>query len=154
MPPRRPRCPDTPDLLGWTPPDPVIRFDERRIRAATISGTVSRAVSAALRDCAEPREEIAARMSAYLGEAVSTNMVNAYAAEGRDGHRINLPRFAALVHATGDTRLLQVIPELFGLVAVERRWLAWIEIGQIQEQREELGRALDAARRNARRPGC
>lgn len=62
--------PTQPDLLDWTPPQAVGRFDERQVRAATLAQRISRAVAETLRaaDAAGlTREDIASRMEEYLG---------------------------------------------------------------------------------------
>lgn len=145
------RCPSTPDLFGERPDIPVRRFKRSQVRAATIAGQVSRAVAQALWDCELERAEVARRMSEYLGERVSKTMLDRYASQAREEHRINVPRLMALVHATGDVRLLQVLSEPFGCSVVENRWLPWIEVGQLAETRDEVNRAYDAARRKVAR---
>lgn len=137
----------------WQPAPASVSFSEPEIRAATIAGRVSRAVARALADCADERPAVAKRMGEYLGEPVSLNTLNAYASQARDEHRINVPRFAGLVHATGDMRLLSVVPELFGHAVVPARYLSWIEVGQLAETRDEINRAFELARRQARRGG-
>ena len=137
----------TPDLFelrpDWQPAPASVSFSEPEIRA----------VARALNDCTDERSAVATRMGEYLGEPVSLNTLNAYASQARDEHRINVPRFAGLVHATGDMRLLSVIPELFGHAVVPARYLSWIEVGQLAETRDEINRAFELARRQARRGG-
>lgn len=141
------------DLLAWQPPQPVARFPDDAVRASTLSGRVSRAVAAALRDCGISREEIARRMSDYLGETVSQNMLDAYASQAREEHRISVPRFLALVHATGDRRLMEAMAELFGWTVIERRFLPLIELAQVREREDELRRQAEALRRQAKSGG-
>lgn len=147
MPPRQP------DLLDWTPPAPVAAFAPELVRGATLEARIARAVSVALQDCKLTRDEIAARMGAWLGSKVSTNMLNAYASAGRQDHPIGLTRFLALVHATGDRRLLELLAEMFGWAVIERRHLPLIEIAAVQERLDELNRTKDALRRQARAGG-
>jgi hypothetical protein len=146
--------PDQLDLLAWEPPETVARFDDRVIRAATIAGQISHAVAAALRDADDRglyRDEVARRMGAYLGERVSVPMLNGYASEAREQNVISVPRLLALVHVTGDRRLLQMLAEPFGWAVIEGRHLPLIEIAAIREREDELRRRADALRRQVGR---
>lgn len=139
------------DLLDWEPPEPAVRFTERQVRGATLNARVCRAMAVALEECSDSREEVAARMSAYLGMEVSKNMLDAYVSEARDTHTINIVRFAALVHATQDWRLLSLLPELFGFAVVDERYVALIRAKQMRERAHELDRLADAEERRAKR---
>ncbi len=101
---RRP-APVQPSLLEWAPPAP---YAEQDVRAATLAGSISRAVAQTLRECTLDRTEVARRMSAFLGEPVSLAMLNAYASQAREDHSISAVRLLALMHATGDTRPLEL----------------------------------------------
>lgn len=144
---RRPRNPDQLDLLGWAPSEPVVAFDPRTVRAASLAASISKAVSQSLKSCGRPREQVAERMSDYLAEQVSKTMLDAYASEARGEHIINVVRFIALIEATGDRRLLEFIAELFGWAVIERRYLPAIELAERLERRAEMDREIDAARR-------
>ncbi len=143
-----------PDLLDWEPPAAVQRFDEQSVRAVTIAGKVCRAVAQTLKESALSRQEIARRMSAYLGEDVSVNMLNAYASEARETHVINTVRFIALLHATGDRRLLEIVAEIFGWVVIEKKFLPLIELAAIHDQQERLKQRADMTRRLAKSEGA
>ncbi len=146
-------APRQPDLLDWTPPEPVAAFAPEQVRGATLEARIARAVSVALQDSKFTREEIAGRMSAWLGEKVSLNMLNAYASVARQDHPIGLSRFLALVQATGDRRLLELLAEPFGWAVIERRHVPLIEMAAIREQEDELRRRRDALARKARAEG-
>ncbi len=93
------------DLLSdWTPPAPTVAFDDSAVRAATLDGRISRAIGVALKDAGVTRDVIARRMTEYLGEPVSKNMLDAYASQARQDHAISLSRFVGLLHATRDQR--------------------------------------------------
>lgn len=139
-----------PDLLSWTPPQAELAFDARDIRGATVAARVARAVSVALRECGKPRNQVAREMGAFLGEEVSPAMLDAYASVARDGHRISLPRFLALLHATGDRRLLQLLADAMGWAVVEKRHLPLIEVALIREQEDRLRRQREALMHRAR----
>lgn len=133
--------PAQPDLLDWQPPEVVTRFEERHVRAATIQGRVCMAVAAALSDAAaagQDRASIAKAMTDFLGEPVSKNMLDAYASQARAEHMINVPRFIALIQATQDRRLLELLAEMFGWAVIPREMLPLIRVAAIREREEEL----------------
>lgn len=140
----------TMELLSWQPVEPSVRFDEHQVRGATLNARVCRAMAVALDDCDASRDEIALRMGEYLGTKVSKPMLDAYTSEARGTHTINIVRFAALVHATRDWRLLSLLPELFGFAVVDERYVALIRSVQIREKAAELDRLADAEERRAR----
>jgi hypothetical protein len=144
---RRSRCSTTDDLLSWVAPQPVKAFAPERVRAASLGSTIARGVSEALKGSGRSRDQVAQEMSDYLGETISTNMLDKYASEAAAEHVVNIVRFIALVHATRDRRLLQLIAEPFGWAVIEQRHLDAIELASALEQRAELDRHIDAARR-------
>jgi len=131
---------NTGDLLNWEPPVVVNRFDESRIRKATLRARVAGAVSETLKECELGREEIAARMSAWLGEDVTKNMLDAYASEAREDHTITYHRLVALIHVTGDVRPLQIGAEIFGHLVVDNKFMKFIELGLKTERSERIKR--------------
>ena len=152
MPPRATH-PDQMDLLAWQAPEVVRAFPPELVRGASFEARIARAVSVALTDCGTPRAEIADRMSGYLGQKVSLAMLNAYASAAREEHTISLPRFLALMHATGDQRLLELLAEPFGLAVVERKHLPLIEMALVSERITEMKGVYEAKRREARAKG-
>lgn len=110
---RRRFCQSTPDLFNDDYTASIKRFDDHKIRAATPSGKMAKMVSTSLKECGQSREEIVEKMSAYLGKPLPKNMLDAWSSED---HIINMVNFIALLHATGDRRLLQVIAEMFGIM--------------------------------------
>lgn len=141
------------DLLGWRAPQPVAAFRPSTVQAPSVSGRLARAVSVALQECGRTREQVAERMTAYLGKPVSKNMIDAYASQAREEHGISAERLQALCHATGDRRLLNLLAEPFGWAVVERKFLPVIELAAVQERQQELQRRADALRRQVRRGG-
>jgi hypothetical protein len=137
-------------LLGWTPPQAEMAFAEHDVRGATVDARISRAVSVALAECGKPRGQVAREMSRYLGEDVSAAMLDAYASVARTAHRISVPRLAALLHATGDRRLLQLLADPFGWAVIEKRHLPLIEVALIRDQEDALRRRRDALTRQSR----
>ena len=138
------------DLLNWDPPEPAVRFEEAKVRGATLGARFCRAMAAALKECGAPREDVARRMGEYLGEEVSKPMLDAYVSEARETHTINIIRFAALVHATRDMRLLSLLPDLFGFAVVDERYVSLIRAARIREKAAELDKLADAEERRAR----
>jgi len=152
--PQRPAQPTQPDLLTWEPPQAEISFAEHEVRGVSLAARVARAISVALRDCGKPRPRVAEEMSEYLAETVSPAMLDAYASVARDAHRISLPRFMALLHVTGDRRLLQLMADLMGWAVVEKKHLTLIELATAREQEDALKRRREALARRARTEGA
>lgn len=146
---RRAADPDQPSLWDWEPTRVVRRFAAELIRAAGLAAKLCRGLKLTLEESGLSRAEVAARMSAYLGETVSEPMLNAYVSEARDAHVINVVRFVAFLAVTQDHRALNALLDDLGLVAIEKRYLPWIEVGMLREQRERLDRDIDFARRRA-----
>lgn len=152
---------DTLDLLeDWTPPEVIKRYDEDRVRTASLRAKIARAVAESLRDCEMKRDEIAAAMSEWLAEEVTKNMLDAYASEAREEHTITYLRLLGLIHVTGDVRLLQIGAEMFGHVVADDKYLEWIRVGmeadrrdQAKKVQEDCDREFDMALRAARRRG-
>jgi hypothetical protein len=145
-----PALPRQPDLLDWRPPEPVAAFPPERVRGASFAARLSRAVSQALADCGASRDAVAERMSAFLGQRVSKAMLDAYASPSRADHGIGAERLMALVHATGDRRLLELLAEPMGWTVIERRYLPLIQLAAVREREDELRRAAELLRREAR----
>lgn len=150
---RRNRCRDTDDLLAWVAPKPVKAFAPERVRAASLAATIARGVSEALKGSGRTRDQVAQDMSAYLGAAVPTNILDKYASEAAEEHVINLVRFVALIHATRSRELLQLIAEPFGWSVIEQRHLDAIELAAALEERERLNGEIDAARKRLKSNG-
>lgn len=143
------------ELLAWSPPAAVERFAPERVRAATLAGKVKRGVAEALRHSTEAgrdREAIAAAMADYLGEEVAKSSLDAWSSEARESQVPSLVRFVALLKATQDPRLLQVLAQECGWVVVDRKWLPLIELASLREHEDEVRRrrrALQAEGRNS-----
>lgn len=137
------------DLLDWQPPQMVQRYEEDRVRSPSLRDRIALAVAETLRG--KDRADVAQAMTDWLGEEVSRHMLDAYASQSRAEHTISFLRLLALIHVTGDHRLLQLGSELFGLNVIEERWLPWVEVGQLAAGKEEVTAAFNAALRLARR---
>lgn len=145
------------DLFGSQPKTPKLpAYPHEAIRAATLGGVVSRAVSTTLLDVRDrednpkDREEIAAIMTAYLGEDVPLSMLNGYASQAREAHNIPVIRAMALMHATGDYRLLVLMAQEFNLAVVPKRYENAVREAILAEKIEEMDGELKALRRGRR----
>lgn len=69
-------------------------------RAIDFNVMLSQLISRAMRETLITRDEISGLMSEMLGEAITENMLNAYASPGRPDHNISLVRFLAFTRAT------------------------------------------------------
>lgn len=147
---RRFRDPHTKDLLSWVPPEPVVRFAEETVRAASLDQKLCKAMAVALKDCRLERAVVAERMSAFLGSPVSKSMLDAYVSPARDTHQISVVRFLALVHVTQDRRLLELLADLFGWCVVDERYADAIREVELRDKRDEIERQLQATRMNRR----
>ena len=144
------------DLLAWEAPTPVEKFAPVRVRAATLTGKIKRAISEALREEAEKgfdRENTAAAMSHFLGETVSKNALDSWCSDAREDHMPSLVRFIALLDATGDKRVLQVICQELGWAVIEKRWLPMIELASLREHEDKVRDRRKALQAHARIAG-
>lgn len=142
----------TSDLFDWRPPQVAAGFEELA-PGGRIAARISRAVALALKECGKSRAEIARAMSDELGASVSEAMLDAYASQAKEGHRITLERFIALAQATGCVDLIGFVAGFFGQVVVPERYAALIELHLIEEHERDVARrkqAVEARWRAAR----
>lgn len=150
---RRPFDTGTMDLFTWQPPqppEPAAQFGEDEVRGASWDAKICRAMSLALDECGLTREEVAERMSACIGRTVSKAMLDAYTSEARDNHTISITRFLALVHATGDFRLLGLLEGLFDRSSIENRHVGLIRAAQRREAAAKLLKEAEMEEHRAR----
>jgi hypothetical protein len=134
----------TPDLFAWQPPKVAVGFGEGALAGNELGSKISRAVKLALEASEMSRAQIAERMSEELGRSVSIDMLDKYASEAAEGHKITLERFIALITATECLDLVGFVAGLFGLVAVPDRYASLIELHLIEEHEAELARRKEA----------
>jgi hypothetical protein len=134
------------DLLEWEPPVLAPVVSEEKVRSGSLRGRMARAVALALRECELPREAVAERMGEFLGEDVTLGMVNNYASQAKEEHTISAIRLAALAHATGDLRPLQILAATFEHSLIPTRYLPAIEDALLDDKIEELERRRKVAR--------
>ncbi len=140
----------TMDLLSWEELPIVEAFDPSRVRAMSLRAKTARAVSEAMTDCDLSRADVAEKMSVFMGETVSVNMLNAYASEAREEHSISFVRMVGLIHATDDIRLLQIVAEMFGYSVIEDKFLPWVDLGMAADRKETVVKDFEYKRRLAR----
>tara|TARA_R110002020_G_scaffold15555_37_gene55465 strand:- start:3736 stop:4194 length:459 start_codon:yes stop_codon:yes gene_type:complete len=141
------------DLLDWQPPKVAVGFEDE-IRAASLDAKIAKALARAIRESGKTRPAIAKDMSLQLGRPVSVSTIDAYTSEAKEGHRIPLDRFIALIHATGSVDLLGWLAEEFGYVVVPAQYRDLIELHFIRERRREIEdreAALEARWKGSRR---
>ncbi|ATJ89394.1 hypothetical protein HK16_10795 [Acetobacter senegalensis] len=134
-------------LLDWEPPVITTGYDPMLVRGNTFEFKLCRAISVTLEECGQSRPEVAERMSDIMGRSISVNMLNAYASGQREDHQISVPRFNALIGATGDMRLVEFLAEPRGWAVIERRYLKAIQLAAVAERRKELTRMENGLRR-------
>lgn len=149
MAPHRKSPKDAP-LLEWEPDDGLPRRVPRNRDAATVTGAIARSISEAMAESGMSRQKIAAAMSAWLGEQVSVNMLNAYASPARKEHKIPADRLIALLRATGQVQPLELIAAELGLVVVSNEDMEWIELGRLARAKDEVAQKYEAVSRRVR----
>jgi hypothetical protein len=142
----RRRDPETVDLFSEYTPRPVVeRYAAERVRAARAGARIKRAVSEAMRESGRSRSELAKAMSDYLGESVTTGMLDQYASTANEGHNITAYRLVALLAVTGDLRLINALLSDTGAIAVDGKYEALIRREMAKEARDRLDREINAA---------
>lgn len=89
---------------------------------------ISSAVSRCLND--ENRLEIAGDLSTVFGEEISVHMLNAYASEARNQHRIPASRFLALIGLTRRFDILDAVLREVGGKALDEQDAKEFRIGK------------------------
>lgn len=150
------RDPLTKDLFEYQPPKVAVRYDEGVTGRGSLDNQISRLISRALRDARDDghtRADIATSMSRYLNRSISSTMLDKWASEASDEHRIPLDAFIALVDATGAKELLGFVPGMFNLTVIENEYADLIEDRLLEDHIEELvaRRQVLSAKRKARR---
>lgn len=102
------------------------------------SREIAAVMSQALKDCPYDRIEVAARMSRLLGREVTVAMLNAYTAESRETHNINLERAIAFDAATEGYALLDFYAGKRGCRALVGKDALLAELGRLEQARAEI----------------
>ncbi len=111
--------PDPTQMDLFRKPEFPVRAAAERIDLDRYRSKMARAMARAIRECEFDRATIAARMARYLGlSTISKSTIDAYTAESKSGHDITMPRFLALVHATGATWLWDEAASIQGVTVL------------------------------------
>lgn len=141
----------------WEPPKVAVGPAPADVRGP-LDLVIARLISAALKNASlkkpgRKREDIAKSMSAFLGRAISKDMLDAWASGAKTTNRIPLDAFVALIDATGDHDLLGWMPGQHGYVVVPEKYGDLIELHLLEERETEIARrkqALQARYRGGR----
>lgn len=131
----------TSDIFSWEPPAVAVGYSEEVSGKGELQNKIARLISRALRDARDDgltRTIVASKLGGELGRAVSEDMLDKWASEASEAHRIPLDAFIALIRVTGATELLGFIPGMFGFVVVDRKYEAIIELQLLEEHEREV----------------
>jgi hypothetical protein len=145
-------CNETIDLLDWKPTNPAIQFEPDEVKAQDLSTKISRAVSTALKQSTMAREEVADRMSEYLGTTVPVSALDAYASQEKD-RDIPHTKLIALAYALKDWRLLSIGAEELDCIVVPREFAELIRLAQLAEMRRRVDEEISAGQHSIKKLG-
>lgn len=131
-----PKAKPHPGQLGFAFDAPVARTGVAAL--AGLERRISTTVATILNTDTRPREVIAAEMSVLLDDEISRMMLDAYASPARDGHRVPMSRFLALVAVTGRQDLLDPLLREIGVAALVGEEVLTARIGHVRQQIKEL----------------
>lgn len=100
------------------------------------------AVATILRGETRNRYDIAAAMSALLDDEVSKLMLDAYASEAREGHRISFDRMLVLIVATGRYDVLRALIRKIGGDLTVGEEVLLTEIGHLEAEKRHRDQRL------------
>ena len=151
------RDPHARDLSAWEADPVTVGYGDDVAGRGSLGNRIARLVSRALRDAKDDglaRPDVAQRMGVYLGRPIALASLDKWASEAAEEHRIPLDAFVALIEVTGQHKLLGFLPTMFGFAVVPARYVAMIELQQLEDHEQEVAArkaALQAAIRSARR---
>lgn len=105
---------------------------------AGLDAYVAGLVSHMVKEDPRSQPEIAAAMSAVLGEKVSKDMLYAYAAPSKGDHNISAARFLALVVATKRSDALDALVTRIGCRVLEGEEYVLAQLGHVQAEVRRL----------------
>lgn len=136
------------DQLGFTFEPPVPASAEGDL--AGLERMIAAGVGRALKEDQRSRAEIAGAMSALLGEAVTSFMLDAYASEARDQHNISAARFLALIAATRRFDILDAVVRRVGAALLVGEEIHTARAGHLKAKIKSLQAELSGVERMAR----
>lgn len=125
-----------PGQLGFSFSEPVPASGAAAL--AGIEQRICRTVGTILNSDDRPREMIAAAMTVLLDEEVSRAMLDAYSSPAREGHKVPMSRFLALVAVTGRHDLLDPLLREIGAALLVGEEIHTARLGQIDRHIEQL----------------
>lgn len=132
----------TRNCLAWEPPQVAVGYSADVTGKGPLQNRIARLISRALRDARDDRgmsrAQVATRMSAELGRSVSEDVLDKWASEAAEAHRIPFDAFIALVAATGAMDLLGFLPNLMGFVVVPQKYKAFIDLQLLEDHERDV----------------
>jgi hypothetical protein len=113
---------------------------------------LKKALSAAVKACPWSVEQIADRVSAFLGKRVSPAAIDAWKAPSKPDHWPNYAQLAAFIYATGRPEPADALLAATGLRVIGTADAELLEIAKLQEARQAIDEKL-AQRITARKAG-
>lgn len=127
----------------FTPPDVDVQIEAEVTRGGTLDVKIARAISHAMQSSDLGREEIAKRMSEFLVQNVTENMLDQYASPARTDSKITLARFIALVEVTGCHDLLGFVAGFSDFAVVPDKYVDVIKLDAVEDRIAEAIRYRD-----------
>jgi len=103
-------------------------------------------LSESLKRCPLSRYEVAGKMSELLGVEISKSQLDSWTAESKENHRFPFAYAGAFCEATGDKSIIRLLADLCGGYFIEGEDAIRLELGRIEEQKQELLRRERAIR--------
>lgn len=100
------------------------------------------AVAGILRVDPRSRFEVAGQLSALMDADISKFMLDAYSAEGRDGHNVSFARFLGLIVVTQRFDVLDALLRQIGCAVVVGEEILLAEIGHLETQKRNIDQRL------------
>lgn len=116
---------------------------------AGLEKQICSAVGTILNSDTRSRAVIAAEVSELVGDTVSADMLNAYASPAREGHKVCMSRFLALVAVTNRHDVLDQLLRPIGAGLLVGEEVHTARIGQIELRIIELQQELKKMRASA-----
>jgi hypothetical protein len=111
---------------------------------ASIDATIRALITDALKRSPLTRYEVAARMSEILGVEITKSQLDSWSAESKEKHRFPFVYTGAFCMATGNKSLIRYMSELCEGYFIEGEDAIRLELGKIEEQKQELQKKEEA----------
>jgi hypothetical protein len=116
---------------------------------AHIERLICEGVSTILHGDDRRREVIAAEMSVLLGEDVSKSMLDAYASPAREGHKVPMARFLALIAVCDRHDVLDLVVRPIGAAVLVGEEVHTARLGHLRRQLAHIKTELVALEKQA-----